>query len=805
MSSLPTFDNINNVNVFNGTSQYLQIAPTTINLANGLAIVATFTPTAVTPTSGETLCSFFQSSSTTNAITIARTGTTSQFNLNYINSTGGTQSIPIGNLTTGNKYQLIIQSSLTGTNNGASILTANQSLTTYYVGSALISSITAYATSLIVNYTSSGFLTSTPLAIYLYNGTSWNQVGSTTCLASGSSTITSGNILANQSSIYKLALSVISDGATYYNYNNTQLTNTSFNTPPIPIMGTVTPYATQFTISAASSYSGGYLSTTGITYYVSLAPYTTYTNAISSTLGASSTTIGNGTLPPNTQYSIQGIISDPVTTTIYSSTPIYTLATVSFVATPVSSLTSSSFIITWNSGSYYNVSIRLTLTASPYTQVFSQTGITANTFTFSTNTSPIIAANTGYTVSLLAYNQASVVNMGGITTTIITYGVILTASATAAYASASITWTATSGITTVAITAIPTANPSNIIGPTQYSTNPAIFLGLTANTAYTFNVAAVNSSGTNPSAIDLKTTNSITTPSGYYLDAVTTSSPLMIYSTRKLLTTYTNAVIRIQRSSDNSQSDFFAASNQQLYTGANGTGTSLTTWLSSATGYIVIWYNQVSGGVNLTGSASSTCVITLTSNSNYVVTFVNATSALSYNSQVTFTNATFAFNFIPVSVTYGGTPTAQNSNGDWFNCDAIIYGEQPSVTNDMSICISNKTTPTISFGTGSSGTDTFYDVTTLNGFNNQASVIMTRASPTSTTQLVNSYQGNTSAITSGTTTISASYSQQIVARNPLIVGACTLNIKIDTIIMYQSIASATDIQNIMNGFNSYKL
>jgi hypothetical protein len=803
MSSLPTFDNINNVKVFNGTSQYLQISPTTINLANGLAIVATFTPTAVTPTSGETLCSFFQSSSTTNAITIARSGTTSQFNLNYINSSGVTQSIPIGNLTTGNKYQLIAQSSVTGTNNGASILTANQSLTTYYVGSALISSITAYATSLIVNYTSSGFLTTTPLTIYLYNGTSWSQVGSTTCLASGSSTITSGNISANQSGVYKLALSVISDGATYYNYNNTQVTNTSFNTPPIPIMGTVTPSATQFTITAAS-YSGGYSSATGITYYVALAPYTTYTNAISSTLGSSSTTIGNNALAPNTQYGIKGIISDPTSTIIYSSTPMYTLATVSFVATPVSSLTSSSFIITWNSGSYYNVSIRLMLTASPYTQVFSQTGITANTFTFSTNTSPIIAANTGYTVSLLAYNQASVVNMGGITTTALTYGVVLTASATAASGSASITWTATSGITTVSITAIPTANPSNTIGPTQFSTNPATFLGLTANTAYTFNVAAVNASGTNPSATDLKTTNSITTPSGSYLDAVTTSSPLMIYSTRRLLTSYTNAVIRIQRSSDNAQSDFYAATNQQLYTGANGTGTSLTAWLSSATGYIITWYNQVSGGVNLTASASSTCVIALTSNNNYVVSFVNATSALSYNGATTFTNATFAFNFIPVSVTYGGTPTAPNSNGDWYNCDAILYGEVGGVVGDMSICISNKTTPAISFGSGCSTTDTFYDITTLNGFNNQASVIMTRASPTTTTQIVNSYQGNTSAITSGTTTISSSY-QQITPRNPLLVGACALNAKIDTIIMYQSIASATDIQNIMNGFNSYKL
>jgi hypothetical protein len=84
--------------------------------------------------------------------------------------------------------------------------------------------------------------------------------------------------------------------------------------------------------------------------------------------------------------------------------------------------------------------------------------------------------------------------------------------------------------------------------------------------------------GTNMVASGVSTSVGGKTIYGEWLD--------LLLPTSIILTTYTNAVIRIQRSSDNSQSDFFAASNQQLYTGANGTGTSLTTWLSSATGYI---------------------------------------------------------------------------------------------------------------------------------------------------------------------------------------------------------------------------
>ena len=133
MSTLPTFDSVNNAKIFNGTSQYMQIAPTNINLANGFAITTTFTPTAATPTSGETLCSFFQGTTASNSINIARSGTTQQFNLNFINASGTNQSIGLGNFITGDTYQLAIQSYVNNTNFNinATTLTAKQSLTTY--------------------------------------------------------------------------------------------------------------------------------------------------------------------------------------------------------------------------------------------------------------------------------------------------------------------------------------------------------------------------------------------------------------------------------------------------------------------------------------------------------------------------------------------------------------------------------------------------------------------------------------------------------------------------------------------------
>jgi Concanavalin A-like lectin/glucanases superfamily len=125
MANLPTFDPVNNAKIFNGTSQFMQMAPVNINLANGLVFATTFTPTAATPTSGETLCCLFQSNLASNGMYIARSGTTTQFNLNYINQLGVTQSVSLGNFTTGNTYQLLIQSSNTVASNYTTVYQNN--------------------------------------------------------------------------------------------------------------------------------------------------------------------------------------------------------------------------------------------------------------------------------------------------------------------------------------------------------------------------------------------------------------------------------------------------------------------------------------------------------------------------------------------------------------------------------------------------------------------------------------------------------------------------------------------------------
>ena len=999
MSSLPTFDNINNVKVFNGTSQYLQISPTTINLANGLAIVATFTPTAATPTSGETLCSFFQSSSTTNAITIARSGTTSQFNLNYINSSGVTQSIPIGNLTTGNKYQLIAQSSGIQTvttniylNNSSNPITSiypatilpinyavylNNSIGAYFGNGSL----SLYMSVLIVNFAvynriltsaeinnyfnnSIGLISYTtalynPIAIkmtsfyqsvanfpsYLYfDADSLNQMQG---YFPGSSVATWCNLGSEVGTVINARgafiggtylptlqqTSTANNSRYYVQFTGTGTTVGNYFTLP-PLQMTNAGFTIIFVANIASSAAGyntdpvidfgdnfntaniiigrnGTSSQLNFSFYNSggslvVNQTTTYSTSLDGTWRIYAIRInnmhsftsyyswfynnGSGT---GTALVESGIITNILSFTSYQSSnysnPVSSsgcyIGRSNNTSRSMSNMQLGEFLLFRNTLSDTSINAIISIMEKRWNLDTPRTNIdfevTQNVATFpsidNSSTPKTIVANAnatmvndpirGYVMYQYATIGSSSYNIAASYTKMC--WIYLQSSISSATQIISSANTASSGIHSMFYNSINNISAGHSVGTTQtiYVTDPQTtpigiwthftvcyenasgaasgyaqytmtlyrngiqvaqvtnagmsWSGGSANTGVIFGNGSgyldkprIYSRALKQTEIQVifnseKQTVPIPVyynagPSIYYLDSLTTSSPLMIYSTRRLLTAYTNPVIRIQRSSDNTQSDFYAAINQQLYTGANGTGTSLTAWLSSATGYIITWYNQVSGGVNLTGSASSTCVIALTSNNNYVVSFVNATSALSYNGATTFTNATFAFNFIPVSVTYGGTPTAPNSNGEWYNCDAILYGEVGGVVGDMSICISNKTTPAISFGSGCSTTDTFYDITTLNGFNNQASVIMTRASPTTTTQVVNSYQGNTTAITSGTTTISSSY-QQITPRNPLLVGACALNAKIDTIIMYQSIASATDIQNIMNGFNSYRM
>ena len=71
---------------------------------------------------------------------------------------------------------------------------------------------------------------------------------------------------------------------------------------------------------------------------------------------------------------------------------------------------------------------------------------------------------------------------------------------------------------------------------------------------------------------------------GYPLDSY--SGFRVVFSIRRLLTSYTGDLIRLRRISDIAESDFGFDGNGDLDTAA------ITTWLSGADGFVVTWYDQ---------------------------------------------------------------------------------------------------------------------------------------------------------------------------------------------------------------------
>ena len=107
MSLLPTFDSINNTTTFNG-SQYIQSAPLSISITNGLTFVATFSLTSTSITSGETIFFISQTTSISNFIQILRNGTSSSFILRFSNTSNSLTDITIGTLNQNIIYKLVI-------------------------------------------------------------------------------------------------------------------------------------------------------------------------------------------------------------------------------------------------------------------------------------------------------------------------------------------------------------------------------------------------------------------------------------------------------------------------------------------------------------------------------------------------------------------------------------------------------------------------------------------------------------------------------------------------------------------------
>ena len=112
------------------------------------------------------------------------------------------------------------------------------------------------------------------------------------------------------------------------------------------------------------------------------------------------------------------------------------------------------------------------------------------------------------------------------------------------------------------------------------------------------------------------------------------------YGTKLLYSGYTGPIMNIRNATTTTTADFYADVYGNLGTGANGTGTSLATWLNGAVAQIVTWYDQTGNARHATGSTgnyptlSNATITTIASNTipptGYYVSFNTTGTSYSY-------------------------------------------------------------------------------------------------------------------------------------------------------------------------------
>jgi Alpha-L-arabinofuranosidase B, catalytic/Concanavalin A-like lectin/glucanases superfamily len=140
------------------------------------------------------------------------------------------------------------------------------------------------------------------------------------------------------------------------------------------------------------------------------------------------------------------------------------------------------------------------------------------------------------------------------------------------------------------------------------------------------------------------------------LSTTTQASTVALFGMKLLRSAYTGPVLQLRRSSDNTTKDFYASLAGTLSDAAGGTGTTPTTWLGAATGFVTTWYDQSGGGYHLT-QATAARQPTLSNTSN-VITFNGSTQYL----EVAYTAAlnTAAYSYILGCTMTGTTGTYQS-------------------------------------------------------------------------------------------------------------------------------------------------
>lgn len=142
------------------------------------------------------------------------------------------------------------------------------------------------------------------------------------------------------------------------------------------------------------------------------------------------------------------------------------------------------------------------------------------------------------------------------------------------------------------------------------------------------------------------------------------------FSIRKLNSFYTGPAIRVRRSSDSSEDNFYFDSNGEISLNSdNGSGVTLGTFVGANTGYVVTWYNQSSA----LHATQSTALNQPTIIESGVLNTFNGKAAIKFIASGTFLQASVTLTQ-PHSGFAVGTTSTPNDNRVLVNNDGINAG-----------------------------------------------------------------------------------------------------------------------------------
>jgi hypothetical protein len=164
---------------------------------------------------------------------------------------------------------------------------------------------------------------------------------------------------------------------------------------------------------------------------------------------------------------------------------------------------------------------------------------------------------------------------------------------------------------------------SNTGGLSGSSTTSPITVTISNAGSYTFTVKASNASGT---SLASAASNSVTYVAGLLdtLSSTAKTNAIGIYAFKLCFLSYTGPAVNVRRSSDNATSDFYVDTNGNIGTAIYGAGTSLTSWLASATGYITKWYDQSGKGNHMSQATTSSQPQIITNDSGGICVYFNS-------------------------------------------------------------------------------------------------------------------------------------------------------------------------------------